>query len=196
MKKAIIAAAVIAGTGVVGFASWRMIRMHKKPEPTPTPPPTPPSACATLMAPISTEADPGFGEITDIAAESAVIAMTNGNKVDVGSLYFAWSADAVTKKLVIDAPKTHTASDGLGTLVEAESIWYPLTGYEYAPTASLSIQPIKASFALGDGVTACVDISQQKLNVTGVNVMMKRQDGLKFPKGTILPALNLNLVVA
>jgi len=195
-KKFVIPTVAVVAVGAGYYVAYRAWRNHK-PSPTPQPPTPTPSECAPLVTAFQTGADIGYGEVDTMAAESPITATLGAATAEIGALYFAWTADSVTKKLVIDAPKTHLASDGIGTLAEADGIYFDLTGlFADASMADLKIQPTSATFKMGDGEEACVEMRQVRAQFTGAALKMSRKDGKPFPKNTILPGINLNLIQA
>ena len=183
---------VAAAAAVVGAVLYKVMQKKK---PTPGPAPLKPiPTCEAAPQTQGTGADPGFGRVSDMATESNLAGELAGQPVNIGHLSTKWEANAGTLKLVVDAPYTQVATEGDGTLADADKITIPLNGWEDSAVAKLGVVTSNFRFNLNT-VETCMVIAGDTSNGLP-QLAIRRYDGLNIPKGTKLPAFEVPLVAS
>lgn len=182
----------VLGVGLAAAAAYYIMRKMKKAVAVHPLKPVPiGGACPAAPKIAGTEADSGFGDITDIAGIGRVYGMTGSQYVYVGNFETAWMADSRAKTLVVDRPRNLSVNEGQTTTAAVEKLIIELPGYDKSAVSPMAIQPAKYSVRLGDGKTACLNLVGGQLSSGVVGLTLSASDGSVIPAGTEVPALSV-----
>ena len=188
-KKLLIAAIVVVGVAIAAGVYYKVRKSAGQPL-------SPVKDCSPVPATSGTGSTDGYGDISDMSSTANVSGTLAGVAVELGHLVTTWSADAVKKTLVIDAPHSLDVPEGGATMVDADTISIELPGWEDSSVAAfVNVPQAKYLFPLDNGNTVCmlIDVVVEK-DSTIRRVQIKRQNAGIIPAKTKLPAIMIPLV--
>jgi hypothetical protein len=186
-RNLLVGTGILIGTGIIAGGITFFI-LKRKPAPL-----KPVANCPAAPSVAGTNADIGYGDVTDIAGFGMLEGYTNGAEVDIGHLKCTWEADAVKKTLTVDSAHTIVANQTDGLLNAAQTVLIGLPGFEASPCKDMAITTSKYTFTMGDGKPGCLVITDGAKSVSERYVKIEREDGALIPAKTLLPAILITL---